>query len=176
MHLAYPNQINEIIGFLVNRTQFGRQVTKLTTVEEKYLVYLLMGLAEVLKLKDLNLKSRSGSRSRHSFVPTMVGYELLIPIMPFFESNSLDVRVEVYKVCKAAVAAGITCRRLQPFEEFFAALLPAVSLYGSNQGNKPVDYVLLATLMMNMVTINNPNAFGQLLPVLFYLQVSKRFH
>jgi hypothetical protein len=173
VHLSYPNQINEIIGFLVNRTQFGKPAVKLTTVEEKYLVYLLMGLGEVLKMKDL--KSKSGTRSRLSFVNVAVGYNLLIPVMSFFESNSLDVRVEVCKVFKAAAVVHSASRQLESYEEFSVALVHALSLYGSNRGNNPVDYVQMATLMMKMVIFNNPEALGLLLPVLFYLQVCATF-
>lgn len=173
-HLAYPNQINEIIGFLVNRIQFDRQVLKLTTVQENYLVYVLMGLGEVMKLKDS--KSRTSSRARQSFVPATVGYNLLIPLLVYFESSSLDVRVELCKVCNAVVNAGRVAGRQEAFQEFINALLSAICVYGSNQHCKPVDFVLLGMMMCNILSVNSPVALGSLIPVIFFLQkLSSKF-
>lgn len=168
MNLAYPNQINEIIGFLVNRIQFGRQVLNLITFEEKYLVYILMGLGEVMKLS----KSKTGSRVRQSFVAGTIGYNLLIPLLVYFESPCLDIRVEIGKVCISALnGARVSRQQEDSLKDLTDALYSAICVYGANQANTPVDFVLLGMLMCNMLSVNSPDALGTLIPLLFFLQV-----
>jgi hypothetical protein len=158
--------LNEIICFLVNRAQFDRNITKLTTSQEKYLAYILMGLAEVLSPND------SKPKTRNSFVLESVSYNLLIPLMINFESNSIDVRLELARVFNSAVKSARGYSRQGNFDDFFKSLLSAICLYGSNQTNRPIDYVSIGLLMCSMVYVHSPDALGPLIPVLFYIQVS----
>ena len=91
--------------------------------------------------------------------------------MHYFQSNSIDVRFELSRVFNTALISSEIDHGKETFQEFFLSLISAISLYGSNQANKPVDYVSIGLLMCNMVAVNSGSSFSSLISVLFFLQV-----
>lgn len=163
-HLAYPNQINEIVSFLVNRAQFDRHVSKLTTSEQKYLMYILMGIAAVLK------EESSSTTSRISFIQNGLDYQLLIPMLIYFDSNNIEVRLELFQLTNSIINYGRTNRVDPTFQDFCHALYSSLASYGSSTQNSPVDYAALGNLLCNLVSVHSIEEFGHCIPMIFYLQ------
>jgi hypothetical protein len=162
--LAYPNQINEIIAFLVNRTQFGKLSSQLTVSEQLFIQRVLSGMLQAVQ------KNGSSGTRRVSMASSSLSYSLFIPLMLFFSSENILIRIILFQLINFAIKS---CRFDDCSEmktEFFASIRNAIAEWGLASFNQPVDYLMLGTLLVAMSVQTKGDGFGKSVAVVFYMQ------
>ncbi|KAJ3370557.1 membrane anchoring protein efr3a [Kappamyces sp. JEL0680] len=164
-HLAYPNQINEILSFLVNRAQFEKKSSRLEKHEQTLLFFILLSLVSTIKNNGV------GSGADEVSTRGPLAYNIFVSLLTHFYSPMQEIRLQLYYLLSSAVNA---CRN-DPKSgvsklEFQEALRLGLSEYALSPTNQPLDYVLLGNLLCNSLTANSPLELGYAVPLLFYLQ------
>jgi hypothetical protein len=90
-HLAYPEQINEIISFLVNKVAKEASVSSPNSF--LFLKSILDALGEVITKINYVPVGRS-----LSILPSKLSYSLLIPLITTLHSSNIEVRLSLYNL------------------------------------------------------------------------------
>ncbi len=163
-HLSYPNQINEIVSFLVNRVQFEKTPANLDKNDQTFLFFILMSLVNIVKNNGI------GS-SDPSFGPGSLCYNLFVPLLIHFSSQLEEIRVQLYYLLASIINASKLDKKLENVKmEFFEGLHSGLGSYALIQTNLAVDYILLGNLLCNSIAANGPSELGYSVPLLFHAQ------
>lgn len=154
INLSYPAQINEIISFLANRTQFESK--NLSESDLLYLDSILESLAEVIRN---NIESRSNKRiSAH---PDFMDYQLVTPILNYFQLQNKKIIFTLYNLVKGVLEfSSLDFRQNAEKDYLFANLRVNILSFLSKPGSQPMNYIISGSILVLYSTMCNLQEFG----------------
>jgi hypothetical protein len=162
--LAYPNQINEIIAFLVNRIQFAKLSSQFTVKEQLFIQRVLSGMLQAIQ------KNGSSTTRRVSMASSSLSYSLFIPLLLYFSSENIQIRIILFQLVHFAIKSCRFDDGSDMKSEFFASIRNAIAEWGLATFNQPVDYLMLGTLLVAMSVQTKGDGFAKSVSIVFYLQ------
>ena len=149
---------------MVNRIQFAKLSSDLSLEEQLFLQRVLSGMLQAVQ------KNGSSATRRISMASSSLTYSLFIPLLLFFTSSNLQIRIILFQLIHYAIKS---CRFDDGSDmktEFFGAIRNAIAEWGLASFNQPVDYLMLGTLLTAMSVQTKGEGFGKSVAVIFYLQ------
>ncbi|KAL2912310.1 plasma membrane localization protein [Polyrhizophydium stewartii] len=144
-HLAYPNQINDILSFLVNRL-----IAEHGSVEASIL--LLRALDQVMIV--YTRRFTSSETKRLSIIPANISFELVTPTLVLMSHPSADARLPYFPFLYKALGLAVPARDDRDSHGLVAlhSSLWRV-LYDSslNPSHNPADFVIVGMLATRML-------------------------
>jgi hypothetical protein len=160
-YLAYPEQINEIVSFLVNRIQTADLNT--ASPDTTFSVCILEALVAVV--------SKSGTpKKRISIQPSVLSFGLLSPLAYLLQSPTSGIRFAVYNLFSRVLITGrMDHGPNEAKEEFCDAIRHSLYALLLHHDAIPADFVLCGNLLISILALHSFKELGIVIPMLFHL-------
>eukprot|EP00842_Homolaphlyctis_polyrhiza_P004447 jgi/Hompol1/5002/HPOL_004085-RA len=164
---AYPNQINDILAFLINRLMADIENPITTTL-------LLRTLDQVISVYATYNRRRPAEDKRTSIVPTTISFELLTPTLKLIENSTVDARIVyqsfIYKILEFTPHFWKDGPEIHPLSSFYVTLWQKVYAILVSDTILPIDYVNIGRIITTLLKHTASNELYTSIPVLFRLQ------
>ena len=162
VHTAYPNQIRDILSFLAVRAEQWHATQN--TSKPLLLISVFEAMSVVLNHKSLPDQRRS------SIQATMIPYDLILPLINFFQIQNVTIRVRLAEVLRIYLHSGMEQRHTPARTEFLDTLRAAMYTLVKSKWVSLSDYVIANILLCNIVVLQSYTELAHSLPMLFHLQ------
>ncbi|KAJ3272950.1 Protein EFR3 B [Terramyces sp. JEL0728] len=166
-NIAYPNQANEMVSFLVNRMQRDHSYGSFSPTDNELVLCLLECIGAVME----KYGNTNSSQKRSSVLPTTLSYHIFTAIVPFLESKSSEVRLVLYSIFLRAVQyVRLVSKTDQYRNEFLEMIRRNIYILALSPNNTPVDFVIFGNLLNAMTAVDFNATFGKSSSLLFNIQ------
>ncbi|KAI9203254.1 uncharacterized protein BJ171DRAFT_568976 [Polychytrium aggregatum] len=182
-NIAYPEQPNEILVYLINRLAIDPAAPTTTTPDDqqnctRLVLFKTMNCFLVERIEMLTKRDSPsgglGQTRRQSFIRSPFDMNLLVPLLKFYYDNRSDVRHGFHKFMYSLMTLeGIESGSVySPIaDRFCITLFRTLYDYAQNPSNLPADYVAIGLSFSKSLTRYYGEALLGVTPVLFKLQV-----
>ncbi|KAJ3255869.1 hypothetical protein HK103_005882 [Boothiomyces macroporosus] len=165
-NIAYPNQANEMVAFLVNRMQRDHSYSSFSPTDNELVLCLLECIGAVME----KYGNSSSSQKRSSVMPATLSYNIFTAIVPFLESKNPEVRLVLYNIFVRAIQYVRLVSKDDFYRnEFLDTIRKSIFLLALSQSNTPVDYVIFGSLLNTMTLVDVNKNLGKSTALLFNL-------
>ncbi|KAJ3053762.1 hypothetical protein HK097_003447 [Rhizophlyctis rosea] len=175
VHMAYPDQINDIVAFIANRLKLdlGTSEEQADAVMKEIRRLHLRALGAVVVTRETQLANGALAR-RSSMLRTPVSYELLAPMLQFLSDDDSDLRINFYSffhglmTLESMEAAGTTTP--SSTLKFCAVLHRRLFEFALAPHTNPADFVIIGNLFVASLKRYLIDELVRVTPIIFKLQ------
>ena len=114
IHTAYPNQVNEIFGYLLNKAELWYSAKESANP---------LMMISILESMESVLNRRSDPEERRSSVqPSLLPYELVQPLIKFFQVSNITIKSRLLDVLRIFLKMGMEYKHTPARTEVFIHL------------------------------------------------------
>ena len=178
--LSYPNQLNDMLSYLVNRLY---DVEKKRPILEciHALLSTRMSLLDVPSPTSLATTGGGKTGRKSASSPSLpltvshapVSFELLIPVLKFYNDMHVSTRVLVYKILDTALKLDYKMTHSYPTEadtSFSDRLKSSMADRLLSPSALPVDFVIAGSLLPLLGHVFGGSEIARVVDFIFYLQ------